>query len=448
MDADSSLVFLLKALKGSIPKLAVHAVGARVVEMVFGNFSAKSTAALKQEFYGPHFSLFGAGDTSDGSRQHTLVSNLKSQPDKKEVTLEFVLNILKKGLDKGLYGFSYFQELFAEYVEVASPKDIRSIGSSVVDHSIHMLSTRPGTCVVAACASYGTAKDRKRIMKSLKGYTRSSLLHRDAYLAILRLVQVTDDTVSVHKSILAEITTTARQTDDAKEDENDKSSLLELALNENAAKLFLILLVSEEKCQQKYLDPFECTVLKPNPTITEGGQEVPTSKKNPETRRKELVLYLQKPLIQMCVEHAAELIKSLPGARVLKEVYAAYRPQNLVEAVLDACKESLEQDSGAIFEDRVGHHSLKNMILCDTAENRSQSEAAFATAFFQRFQKSLDAIGSSNRGAFVLTALFKVDSIRSSVHGEIKKVKKSLQRRKKDESKTTAGFDALLKELN
>ena len=41
--------------------------------------------------------------------------------------------------------------------------------------------------------------------QAVKGYVARSLVHRDAYLALLRLVDVTDDTVSVQRTVLAEM---------------------------------------------------------------------------------------------------------------------------------------------------------------------------------------------------------------------------------------------------
>jgi len=423
----------LKGLKGSIPKLGVHAVGARVVELLFSTFPPKATAPLKQEFYGPHFSLFASDETKS---QPTLASNLETAPDKKAVTLEFVVSILNKAMEKGLFGFVYLQELFSEYVSVASPNEIRDIASNVVDHSIHMLSTRAGTRVVAACASYGTAKDRKRISKSLKGYTRSSLLHRDAYLAIMRLAQVTDDTVSIHKSILAELLTTPQR-----EDSEETSPLLEIALHETGSRLFLMLLVSSAEERQKYLDPYERQVLDANPTVLENGQEVSTSKKNAETRRKELMNYLRKPLIDVCTMHADELVRSLPGSRVLREVYSAFAPQEVVDEVVNVCVAELDADE-TLYEDPVGHLAVKNLLLCDVDDDK----ALFATAFYDKTRSRLMEIAKSNRGAFVLTALLKVDATRDKALAELTKHKAKIEKLAK-KGKATAGYNALLQEI-
>ena len=371
---------------------------------------------------------------SDAKAHPTLASNLENSPEKKAVTLEFVVSILNKAMEKGLFGFVYLQELFSEYVSVASPNEIRAVASNVVDHSIHMLSTRAGTRVVAACASYGTAKDRKRISKSLKGYTRSSLLHRDAYLAILRLVQVTDDTVSVHKSILAELLMTPQG-------DKESSPLLEIALHETGSRLFLMLLVGDAEERQKYFDPYEREVLNENPTIIENGESVPTSKKNSETRRKELMNYLRKPLIDMCTMHADELVRSLPGSRVLREVYSTFAPPEVVDAVVDVCVQELDVEN-TLFEDPVGHLAIKNLLLCDV----DNEKALFATAFYDKMQTRLMKVAKSNRGTFVLTALLKVDATRDKALSKLVTHEAELKKFSK-QGKATAGYTALLQEI-
>lgn len=446
---DDCVKLIVKSLKGSIPKLAVHAVGARVVELLFNTFPPKTTAMLKQEFYGPHFSLFAAGDVTV-SAAPSLVGNLKTAPEKKSVTLEFVVSILNKGIEKGLFAFVYLQELFCEYVTIAPPNDIRNIASSVVDHSIQLLSTRSGTRVVVACASYGTAKDRKRILKSLKGYTRSSLMHRDAYLAILRVVQVTDDTVSVHKSVLAELMV------DEESKNEDENPLLNIALDENASKLFLMLLVANEETREKYFDPLERQVLDANPTVTENGEEVLTSKKNPETRRKELVQYLRKPLIDLCVAHPEKLLRSISGARVLREVYAAFRPTELVDAVVKVCEAEASaadtiKDAPTtlpLFEDRIGQLAVKNLIMSDAEPDEKDVDPLFSRSFVNVLggKKLLANVGASNRGAFVLTSLCKVKAVRAQVLKALSSHSAQFKKSMKESDKA-AGYDALLKEL-
>jgi hypothetical protein len=152
-----------------MPKLAVHAVASRVLESLFMTVSPKETAILKQEFYSPHFALFAAdalqqptkGDKKKNPIVPTLDSNLKLVPDKKDATLDCVPQLLNKGMEKTLYGFSYFQELFGVYVDVATPNEIRTMGSTAADHAVHLLSTRAGTKDAAALTAYCTVQQKR-----------------------------------------------------------------------------------------------------------------------------------------------------------------------------------------------------------------------------------------------------------------------------------------------
>ena len=195
------------------------------MELLFATFPNKSIAPLKLELYGPQYALFAAtiipnkdedGDDEKNKKKKrndshnntpvlpSLSSFIADNPDKLESTLSHLQSLLQKGLDKSLTGFAYFHSLLLDYTSIASPNDIRSfLTPALSEHTLHLLSTRAGTSVVCQCVSYGTVKDRKKMIKCLKGYTRSSLLHRDAYLAILRMCDVLDDTVLVNKMLLA-----------------------------------------------------------------------------------------------------------------------------------------------------------------------------------------------------------------------------------------------------
>ena len=417
--------------------MAVHSVAARVVESLFLELPSKSTLPLKLEFYGPHVSLF----SNDIKTTPTLKSSLESATTdtQKDAILKFVKETLAKGMTKSFYGYAFFQELFAEYLEVADPSDIRTMASSVADHSIHLLSTRAGSRVVAICASYATPKDRKRICKSLKGYTASSLLHKDAYLALLRLIQVTDDTVSISKSVLNEILT-APSGD--KEQEGKPHQLLELALSEFGSKLFLMLFVEDDEARSKYFDPYERSILEVEATVKENGKQVPTSKKDPALRREELRAQLTESLQNLCTEHTTQLLKSLPGSRVLKEIYCATASESVAAAVIAACEKGLSEGWN-VFEDVVGHRTIKNMILSD----EEREKPVFAQAFYEAFSERLADVVQSNRGAFVVSALLKVPSVQDKATKKLK----SMRKRIKDLSTgdgPTAGYEALAKVLS
>jgi pumilio homology domain family member 6 len=422
---------ILAKLRGHVPKLAVHAVASKVIEAVFQQQHqqcSNHTKELKQELYGPHISLF-ASDTLqklDG-KPPSLQACIQLFPTKRDVTVEFVRNVVQKGLEKQLYGCTFFQDYLLEYMHVVDGGEIRQLAATAADQTIHLLTSKSGSHCAALLASYGTAKERKRMLKSIKGYSRSGLLHSHAYLAVLRLVQVTDDTVAVQKNVLQELW--------ALSDDKGDAPLLELALSDTASKLFLMILAEST---EKILDPYELSVLFPNPVVLEDGKEVSTSRKAEAVRRTELLQYVREPLIRLCSSNDAEivnkLLRSVPGSAVLQHVFTALQqPSSVADAVLNVCEASLleKDETTSVFEDKRAHRTIKNLIL--TGDN-------FATQFLERFGNRLMVIAASNRGAFVVAALCKKCSTSKQLSkGQI--VTWSTQKG------PTAGFEALLKAL-
>jgi pumilio family protein 6 len=455
-------------------KLAVHSVGSRVVELLFATFSAKSVAPLKLELYGPQYALFASVNPSEAKDSKnaptalpTLTSFVTNNPDKREATVAHLQSIIQKGLDKSLTGFSYFHSLLFDYVSVASPNDIRDfLTPALAEHSLHLISTRAGTKVVCECAAYGTVKERKKILKCFKGYTRSSLLHRDAYLAILRLVDVMDDTVLVNKMLLAELQQNPDSKEAASEDdvkaEEEPSPILDLVLNDIGSKLFLLLLISKDDISSddgkstnrwlKNFDPFEIEVLHRNPCVTENGESAPTSKKEEETRRQELLVYLKELLVDACTKHTEELIRSKAGSKVLLEVCEQFPSVPLFSSLVDACNDSLKlKESGeggdkylTILEDPVGHLTLKHLFLAESKRDVDEDGASLARMFCSTFQNNFGEIASSNRGAFVLSSLIQVPSVKNDVKKALKGSKKDITKL----AKSAAGAKVLLDALN
>lgn len=489
-------------------KLAVHSVASRVVELLFATFPPKFTAPLKLELYGPQYALFASSTadppphTADGkanagrpsNSMPTLASFIANNPDKREATLEHLQALLQKGLDKSLVGFAYFHSLLHDHVSIAAPGDVRSfLAPALADHALHLLSTRHGTRVVCECVAYGTVKDRKRMIKCLKGYARSSLLHRDAYLAILRLCDVMDDTVLVNKMLFTELHQNSSDDskkgsggDDKNGDEEGPSPILDLVLSETGSKLFLLLLVSKDEMQssnededetksaatantprwQKYFDPYELSVLHCNPTITENGDDaVPTSKKADETRRQELVVYLKELLVEVCSKHAEELLRSKPGSRVLMEVCESYPSAELFDAIVEACAPDNNNDNAKkheggenssarlpILEDAVGHLTLKHIFLSESKKDLDDDDdgSTLARTFYSKFQVNLGDIACSNRGAFVLSALMQTcvgGNVREALRDHEKNIAKLANGQGK-EKKKLAGCGILLELLN
>merc|ERR1712226_1399436 len=198
--------------------------------------------------------------------------------------------------------------------------------------------------------------------------------------------------------------------------------LLELALDDNASKFLLVLLLPEnmEEQRRKYLDPMEYNLLELTPPELNG---VPTAKKNNETRRLELLRYLTPHLIQMCKDHAEKLSQSIPGSKVLLQIY------NQIAADDNDLLDTLA--SLSLSEHPVGHFLVQHLIAC--SEN------------FRKVMVIPDP--TSSRNAFIMASLMTHDDVASRLPkisvNEVNKLIKEKQKVKE----ATAGLEALVKKL-
>mmetsp|Transcript_15693 Transcript_15693/g.15032 ORF Transcript_15693/g.15032 Transcript_15693/m.15032 type:complete len:699 (+) Transcript_15693:1115-3211(+) len=186
------------------------------------------------------------------------------------------------------------------------------------------MSTKPGAKAMCIIVSHAGVKERKRIMKSLKTHTLESLLHDSAFLTIMRLVDVTDDTVTVQKSLLEEIRSPLpdiKYTATGDVIGTPYPPLISIAKHRNGSKLLLRLLSP----QSKHLEPGDETSLFSSVPIS--------SKKAPAVRRREHLAYLKAPLLQVAAQYTEELIRCRSGSKVLEEVVRTFFPITVLDSV-------------------------------------------------------------------------------------------------------------------
>jgi pumilio homology domain family member 6 len=133
-------------------------------------------------------------------------------PIRREPILDHMRDLVQKCVDKGLLEFAFVHNLIWEYCQQCSGvqsrlNDIVTLSS---DSTRKLMSTKPGSRAMCVVISNSSAKDRKKVMKGLKGHVLECLLHEAAHLAVLRLIDVTDDTVNVQKLLLDEMSSTKK----------------------------------------------------------------------------------------------------------------------------------------------------------------------------------------------------------------------------------------------
>lgn len=183
----------------------------------------------------------------------------------------------------------------------------------------------------------------------------------------------------------------------------------------------------------------------------EDSKEISTSKKNPSTRRVELLQYMKETLVELCVMHANVLLRSRCGSKVIREVFESFPSKDLVCAIAETCGQIDNEPSSSsklsMLEDSIGHMTIKNMIVHEAeAKNRSfPDESSLAKTLFKKYNgKLLDEIGRSNRGAFVLSAMTGVvPEVKNEVGAQVSDIQKII----KKGSGPSAGYEALIKAI-
>ncbi len=432
---EGSQKVVFKALRGNMDKLAVNSISARVVEVALQELPNKEATLLKREFYGKQYSLFAdeVPAQSTHASSDVLASVIKENPDSRDSILETARSMIEKVNEKKLLVFGYVQEVIGSYSRAANGSDVRSLASLLADETLDIIASRPGAIAAAQMAAYATAKDRKRMMKVLKGFSRSTLLHRDAYLSVIRLCQVTDDTVNTQKMILAELL----KAEDP-ESENSAHPLSEIAAGPNSSKLLLWILSDGPGVPEQYFDPWELELL--GSAEIDGEQ---TSKKNDETRKAELRQYMKSEMVRMVKGGVKDLLENKAGCKVLLEIFKKFEDETAGtdESVKDCILSHLDANPET-FEHPQAHYALKWLFKHYSSGN---GKGTFPADFVSKWEDKYEAIISSPRGAFVLVALAECggDAVKSLKSKGIKDQAKA----KMKDAKSKGGYEALIKSL-
>lgn len=250
-------------------------------------------------------------------------------PIRREPILDHMRDLVQKCVDKGLLEFAFVHNLIWEYCQQCNGVQSRlnDLVSLLSDSARKLVSTKPGSRAMCVVISNSSAKDRKKIMKGLKGHVLECLLHDAAHLPVLRLIDVTDDTVNVQKLLLDEISSTKKTIQYAADGKVTGETIPLLAVAQSAvgSKLLLRLLNSSKS----HLEPDEESLFDAA-TIAPG-----TSKKTSASRCKEHVAYLRNPLLTLCKKYTAVLLRCPNGSKVLLEVASMLFPVSVLTSVVD-----------------------------------------------------------------------------------------------------------------
>ncbi|KAJ2932975.1 hypothetical protein H1R20_g4112, partial [Candolleomyces eurysporus] len=213
--------FMLLEFQPQVLRLLLHREATSVLADAFELYAnAYERSILLREFYGKEATLFtlttgsneekekvkkglaGILEGVDVERKRRVLSSLKenltkifNNPDKGAITHAIVHRAL----------WEYLNALSGLPEEAEQEKLRREMFETCQDVLAEMVHTKDGSKVVREFLAYGTAKDRKQILKVLKPHIERMCLDDEAQNVLFTALDVTDDTKLLSKSLVSEI---------------------------------------------------------------------------------------------------------------------------------------------------------------------------------------------------------------------------------------------------
>ncbi|GAB6019665.1 hypothetical protein CHUAL_001220 [Chamberlinius hualienensis] len=388
---------VMKAMHKKVIKLALHTEAAEVVEMAYNEYAnLKQRQDLMVEFYGLSYALFK--DKQIGSLQELL----ENDPAQRDTVLSYMKETLTAAVEKAVFRHSIIHHILLEYMRNCNPKDKEEMIEAIREKVVEILHTKDGTRVALQCVWHGTAKDRKALIKSLKGHVNKVCMEESGYLVLLSIFDCVDDTKLVQKVIIEEILENAA----------------DLALHGTGIKVLLYLIAPRDS---KHFHP---DVIK----ILSEGDSNTTSKKDVEIRRSELLSFVSAGFIKMIVDYTEKLIVC-SGACIFIQTVVKKCSGDFSAILSKICEEAAkpllvgQMENSHIVESPAGHRLIIHLIKDDKERSKQNGDVLFSEMLLKAVSaESLISWTECNRGSFIL-----LNMIESEILPVIKQVVSKIQ---------------------
>ena len=298
---------------GHVKRLIRHPEASWIMDDIYRTIaSKKQKACMLREWYGPEFVIFKSSDQAEPTADLSQI--LQEHPEKRGPIIQHLKELTNQLVQKKTTGYTMLHDALLQYFLNCKP------GSPEATEFLEMLKddeegdcyknlafTKSGSRLTCLALAYGSSKDRRSILRFFKGVMKLLAADINGHRVILAAYDLIDDTVMSAKAIFPELLNK-----DMDKEQRDEDLLGQI--NHLTARIPLLYL----------LDPGTPAWLLP-----EDDQEVlaevreirtTTSKKEPETRRLELVKPVSGPLLELIPAHVESLVESSFGCQFLTEV--------------------------------------------------------------------------------------------------------------------------------
>lgn len=421
---------MLSLLHGNVVALLRHPHASPVVEHAYSLANAAQKQELLSEFYSPEFKLFkGLNTPGKGKLVEFLASETAA---KKRSVLQHMTLAIQPILEKGIVDHSIIHRAIVEYLSVSKKsmiaETVQQLSGALLVRMVH---TRDGAKIGVTCVMHGNNKERKKIIKGMKGHVAKIARDDHGYMVLLAILDVVDDTKLVTKIIIKELMKELKElalhkcgrlvllhllaprvrryfpadvlaaleppapTPVDEKDLDDEDETMEEALEAPASN------GTKKSGSKKSAAKKAKTEGAPEPMDEDeddedgdGGSSV--SKKDPAVRRSELLSKsgLAKDLAEICRVNAKEMLQSQWGTEVIYEVAMGGVNgelwRTIPSAILSLHKEiadlatipNQEEEDVHIMEQYFSSPTLRRLILNSTPPPNGVEGQSFSAVFW------------------------------------------------------------------
>lgn len=297
---------------GHVRRMIKHPEASWILDDIYrGSATSIQKAHLLREWYGPEFAIFK--NDGQASNSADLKELLKKYPEKRTPIMHSLHELINGLVQKKSTGFTMLHDAMLQYflnVQPGGEENREFIELLKSDEEGDLLKnlafTKSGARIVCLALAYGTAKDRKLILKMYKKTFQTMASDPCGHQVLLAIYDVVDDTVLTSKSVFPELISKDPSS------ENQNQALLESAVDLNAR---IALLYPFSGISKAILPKEDLALLDEIHRI-----RTTTSKKDPEVRRQELAASLSPSLLSCIATNAEALAATSFGCQFITEV--------------------------------------------------------------------------------------------------------------------------------
>ncbi|KAI7202394.1 hypothetical protein D0869_01741 [Hortaea werneckii] len=445
---------------GHIKRLINHPEAGWIVDDVYRQIATtQQRAVMLREWYGTEFSIANkdlnaakAVDTAD------LPKILEQSPEKRKPIMQHCWQMINSLLQKKMTGFTMLHDAMLQYflaipsgtaehneflellkgdIETKSEAKESTDASGGGDLFRNLAFTKSGSHLVCLALAWGSAKDRKVIMRCFKDTVEMMAFDPYAKMVLVTGLDVPDDVKMSGKAIFHELL------GQGIEDETQRLDRLEGVVSHLTARIpALFPLVGAAKWlvndQDKALID-EIHAIREN-----------TSKKAPELRKKGLLEYLAPTLLELTTKRAENLAQSSFGCQCITETLLEASTEQTTSQRQEAKSAVAQLAAGDPSEaEHIAHNPaagrmLKTLVLGGNFDSASKTtklvepRLGFAETLYPVIKDHLVGWATSP-SSFTVVALLESEDVPEAV---AKEVKAALKKGKKQIEKAAKGDDA------